>query len=379
MPISVRFLHTSDWHMGLRAVQTAGKARAVRAKRFETASMIAELAKREKVDFVLVAGDLFDSHDVDDGVVRSTVDILNSFAPMPVFVIPGNHDPLLAGGVWDRPTWQAAGSHVELVRAAEEIRYGDTVVLYPCPITQKLSRTDPTGWIPCRDAGDKRIRIGFAHGFLNILPGDGNFPIDGDRSEKSGLDYLALGDWHGSVIRGRAVYPGTPEQTNYDEKDPGNVIIAEVGAACEAPVITKTRVGSLTWREYRRPIADDTDVNSLRSAIRSDGPLSLQLLRIISAPDSNISREGLSALQSLREELLDGAFHLDWPEESMDIPVRDDAVLPEGLLSYIDADIQSLSEGKLPPGIQPGVLNIDNAVMTEARALLRRLHREGDA
>ena len=60
---------------------------------------------------------------------------------------------------------------------------------------RKRSSRDPTGWIPPREEGDDRLRIGLAHGALDILPVDTtNFPIAPDRDERSGLDHLALGE-----------------------------------------------------------------------------------------------------------------------------------------------------------------------------------------
>ena len=64
-----------------------------------------DLAKSEGVDFVVLAGDTFDSHEIDNLVVERAVEILSTVADLPVFVLPGNHDPLVAGGVWDRRAW----------------------------------------------------------------------------------------------------------------------------------------------------------------------------------------------------------------------------------------------------------------------------------
>ena len=44
---------------------------------------IAEQAASRQVDFIIVAGDMFEDHNVDDLLVREVTDVLNSLDPMP--------------------------------------------------------------------------------------------------------------------------------------------------------------------------------------------------------------------------------------------------------------------------------------------------------
>jgi DNA repair exonuclease SbcCD nuclease subunit len=57
----MRFLHTADWQIGMRAAMLGDKGERVRVARLESARCVIELARREKVDFVLVAGDTFEN------------------------------------------------------------------------------------------------------------------------------------------------------------------------------------------------------------------------------------------------------------------------------------------------------------------------------
>jgi len=378
--MSVKFLHSADWQMGMQALQAGEKAKEVRAKRFETAARVAALAKREAVDFVLLAGDLFEHHDVDDVVVRKTVAVLNDFAPIPVFVLPGNHDPLVAGGVWDRQRWQDVGKHVRLLREPTEVLVQDDVALYPSPLTQKQSRLDPTAWIPPRGEADRRIRIGIAHGALDVLPEDVNFPIAPTRAAEVGLDYLALGDWHGFRQSGRTVYPGTMEQTSFSEKDPGNVVVVEIAHAGAEPVVSKHRVGQLVWSEHRPTLQDVTDVENLRTLLIQTGPqatpLSSQILRVTPQIAPEASPVVLTELQSLRKELIEGACFIDWPEEALALAAAADVVLPEGVLADVDFDLAAILGGKIPEGPGREMASADPTVVQEARALIRRLATE---
>jgi DNA repair exonuclease SbcCD nuclease subunit len=266
----VKFLHTADWHLGLKAIGLGEKAKEARARRFETAERVVDIAKKESVDFIVLAGDTFDDHNVDDVIVKRTVDILNRFSPIKVFVLPGTHDPLTAGGIWDYSQWKdRIGNHIQLLRDTKEISLSDEVVIYPCPLKQKMSPLDPTEWIPRRAPEDARIRIGVAHGALDILPQKPNFPIAPDRPERAGLDYLALGDWHSQLVKDRVAYPGTFEQTSFDEKDSGNILLVEIRETGARPVIRPQKVGLLAWHTVSRDIQDISDVEAMERTIKA--------------------------------------------------------------------------------------------------------------
>ncbi|MBI4612953.1 MAG: DNA repair exonuclease [Planctomycetes bacterium] len=372
----VKFLHTADWQLGMKALQAGEKAREVRAARFDAVERALRLAVDEAVDFVLVAGDTFEDPDVDDSVIRRAVDLLEQLAPMPVFVLPGNHDPLVPGGVWERASWRQAGDHVTLFRERTEVAAGPHVALYPCPLTQKQSGIDPTAWIPAREAGDQRMRIGVAHGALDILPDRVNFPIDGGRAESSGLDYLALGDWHGLHLAERIAYPGTIEPSAFGERDPGHVLVVEIDGARRAPRVRPLRVAGLRWWEANPKILDPTDVEQLERAIASLGAPEKLVLRLAPRPGDGCPEEAFAALENLRARLADRAFFLDWTEPTA---VASGTAALEGLLAAADADLASILDGRIPDGPGREFASLDPEVAREARVLLGRLAKEADA
>jgi len=367
----VRFLHTADWQIGMKAAHAGEKASAIRQKRFETAGRVVELAREKDVDFVILAGDTFEHHNVDNVAVKRTVDILNRLDPISVYVLPGNHDPMVPGGIWDRDAWERIGPHVTLLRESQEYRFNDDVALYACPLTQKQSGLDPTAWIPRRE-DDDRIRIGVAHGSLNILPGTVNFPIAGDRPEQSGLDYLALGDWHSRRIVGRSAYPSTMEPTNFGEHDPGNVLVVEIGEAGAEPRIEACRVNSLTWKTLEPVITTADDVEALDAAICSLGTLAALLLKI--TPDISGCTDGraLEHLETLQEELRESAFFLDWVDPGYQ-PVIGENQIPDGILSQVDETLATILDGRIPEGLGHQFADRDPEVVQAARMLLHRL------
>jgi len=58
----VKFVHTADVQLGMKALQAPEAAEQVRAHRFDALASVMDLAKREAADFVLIAGDLFEDN-----------------------------------------------------------------------------------------------------------------------------------------------------------------------------------------------------------------------------------------------------------------------------------------------------------------------------
>jgi len=261
----VKFLHTADWHLGIKYTKLGHSAEKVRKIRIETAKRLIDIAKDNNVDFIIIAGDLFDNNDVDRRLIDIAVEIIDDIAPIPVYILPGNHDPLTRDSLYLNPEWDSLGNALIFKNTHPIEVTGINVTLYPCPVTQKQTRRDLTEWIKVTD---NNISIGIAHGNLQIqgFVEEPNFPIDPERVEKSGLDYLALGEWH-SLFRHegkdkafRTVYPGTPETTKFGEKNSGKAVIVEIENHGAKPAIQEIDVGTVKWEEWTREISTIEDI-----------------------------------------------------------------------------------------------------------------------
>lgn len=86
----MKILHTADWHLGKR-LQDFQRLQEQR----EVLSEITQIAQREDVDLVLVAGDLFDTFNPDpqaENLLYSTLKELTANGRRTVVAIAGNHD-----------------------------------------------------------------------------------------------------------------------------------------------------------------------------------------------------------------------------------------------------------------------------------------------
>ena len=105
----VKFIHTADWQIGMKAAHVGAVGQRVRDERLEAARRVIGAAASHHADFIIVAGDTFEDNTVDRVLVQKVADILGSFAG-PVYVMSGNHDPLVPGWVWDHAAWQSHSS-----------------------------------------------------------------------------------------------------------------------------------------------------------------------------------------------------------------------------------------------------------------------------
>jgi DNA repair exonuclease SbcCD nuclease subunit len=278
----MKFLHTADWQIGMNATQVGKTGEKVREERLAAAKRVIEVARQSNVSFLLIAGDTFEDNGVDRILVQRIADILDTFNG-PVYVIPGNHDPLMPGSVWEHPSWRSS-KRVIILHEEKPIEVPGGM-LFPCPVREKYSRSDPTGWI--HPDKTRVIKIGLAHGTVEgIAQEEPDYPIPLDAASKAGLDYLALGHWHSTTLYKspegicRMAYSGTHETTKFGERDSGNVLVIEITGPGAPPVIKTVKTGRLAWTMVEDELRGQEDLSKTRERIESLGEAATTLLDI---------------------------------------------------------------------------------------------------
>ncbi|MGD0674045.1 MAG: DNA repair exonuclease [Polyangiaceae bacterium] len=293
--IVLRLLHTADWHLG-RRFRRFGEEQSLKLSRsrLDVLDRIFLSAERSAVDAVLCAGDLFDEPIPDPEWWEQLAARLakRKWTNRPVFLLPGNHDPLLPDSVWTNAAFRKRlPDWVHIVdREDFEFALSNRAVLYAVPCVSRSGARDPTEAIPRRAPGDDRIRVGMVHGStFDVNDWETNFPIAVDAVLSRGLDYLAIGDTHGFRFippdrkHPPTIYPGTPEPTAFDEKDPGSVALVFIDRQGRAQVRPE-RVARWTWEDVcvrsvaeMRALASRTDL--------ADRVLRLRVEMRVSAPE----------------------------------------------------------------------------------------------
>ncbi len=265
--MALRLLHSADWQIGRIYSQfEPDDAAALFEARFHAVERIAALAVEHKVDAVLVAGDVFDAQTVSDKTIRRLFNAMQAYAG-PWVLLPGNHDAALAESAWTR--CHRLGVFADRVIACLESRahvVADRFALLPAPLVQRHTHGDLTHWFAGATTPEGLPRIGLAHGCVQgVLPDevDSANPIAADRAATAGLDYLALGDWHGTRrIDDRTWYAGTPETDRFKANDSGQALLVSIAGPGAMPDVQALRTGRYRWRplEVRLTVASDLDL-----------------------------------------------------------------------------------------------------------------------
>ena len=274
--MSLRFLHTSDWQLGMtRHFFTQDAQERYNQSRFDAIRTIGRIAKDEDCQFVLVCGDAFESNQVDRKTVARAMEAIKD-VPVPVFILPGNHDPLNAASVYYSSTFlDRKPPQVQVIDNTVPIKLAEGVELVGAPWISKRPIVNPiedaiNALVPTN--GVTRICIG--HGAVDTLSPDpesaGVISVTAlERAIAEGkIHFVALGDRHSLTKVGggdRIWYSGTPEATDFRETQPGYARIVEIG---DGRADTKDiRIGK--WRFIERERIDlntAADVEAFRKS-----------------------------------------------------------------------------------------------------------------
>ena len=213
----MRFIHTGDWHIGKStAPQRYGSDFSKRRKSelLKTAEAVVAFANENKVDLILCAGDLFHSEDVRIDEIRNLNAILSRLDGPRFVVTPGNHDPLMDGGVYSRIEWcpqvtiaPAGISKIEFPELKTTIHtFGWT--------EKEMASSMEDRWHPQKES---EYDILMVHG--DAVSAQSHYlPLSAQWLRSLPMDYVALGHIHqASALENHIRYCGSIEPQDISE------------------------------------------------------------------------------------------------------------------------------------------------------------------
>src|SRR3954471_838917 len=194
----MRFVHTADWQLGMTRYFLNGEAQPrYSAARRDVVAGIGPLAVDAGAEFVVVAGDAFEDNQLAPRDVSQSLEAMRAIG-IPVYLLPGNHDPLDAASVYTSALFTAeCPENVTVLDRAgiHEIRPGLQIVA--APWHSKAPTTDLVADVLDHLAADGVTRIVVGHGAVDILV------PDKDRASLIRLDALEA-----AIARGAVHYVG---------------------------------------------------------------------------------------------------------------------------------------------------------------------------
>ncbi len=268
----MRFLHTADWQLGMtrRYLSTDAQARFT-AARLDAVRELGRIAAAEHCAFILVCGDVFESNLLSPQVIGRALEVMRAI-PVPIFLLPGNHDPMDAASIYQSAEFvrrRPDNVHVLAEPGIHPVELGVEIVAAPWDSKHPL--TD-LAWQQCSalPPADGVIRILAAHGAVDSINPDPTDPAlihlaSLEEAVDSGrIQYVGLGDRHSLTQvddQGAVWYPGAPEVTAFDEVKPGHVLVVDIDD--QGVRVQPHRVGSWRLIEKVHPLNGSDDVAEL--------------------------------------------------------------------------------------------------------------------
>jgi DNA repair exonuclease SbcCD nuclease subunit len=342
------FIHTADWQIGKRfGAFEAEKAAVLRDQRLRAVDRVAQAARAAGANTVLVAGDVFDSETVSDVLAGQLLSRLKSYTDLVWHLLPGNHDPARAGGVWEAVAAGGMPANVRVHLTPEPAELATDVVLLPAPLTSKSTAHDPTAWMDNVPSPAGALRIGLAHGSVQGFgsDGDANVPIDPARVKTAGLAYLALGDWHGvKQISDRVWYSGTPEPDSFPDNEPGYALCVRVDDANSAPEVERVATAYFTWMRRQQSLSGGEGLEAIEQEVSKLGADASRHLMALSL-EGSISLAEFARVEERLAKLAPQLFHLapDLARLQTSAAVSDIDELGSGMLATVAAHLKEMA------------------------------------
>ncbi len=358
MAKQITFIHAADLHLGapLRGLRAASPALGERLARAipEAYDRLISVAVNRKVDFVVLAGDIFDQAQPSYANFLQFVEGLQKLhvAGIPVYMLAGNHDPMTAwqNSFSDLPpnTYMFPGDRPGFAVYSRE---GEPLALLGGRgfQTRVVSREESIAAGITLEAAreacgvDAPFAVGVLHTGLDI--DTDKAPVSRAELLRSGFDYWALGHIHKRIVDSpnnpRLVFPGCIQGRD----------IHETGArGCYQVTLTEGQpnrlefvpLASVAWQIAHVDVSSCATVSDchdtiMRELFRLNGMAKCEEMveRIIlhGATDLHSVLEKPGVLQDLRNQINEGypIFYCDALIDHTEYPFDRDAILEEGL------------------------------------------------
>jgi len=105
MAVEFSFIHTSNLHLDIENSEMENFSGRLKEHLLEVFDLIVSLTKREKVDALFIAGDLFEVETVSEKTLNFIREKFESLHPLYIFIAPGSSDPVTEDSPYVKLQW----------------------------------------------------------------------------------------------------------------------------------------------------------------------------------------------------------------------------------------------------------------------------------
>jgi DNA repair exonuclease SbcCD nuclease subunit len=372
----IRFLHTSDWQLGMtrRSLSEEAHARYTQA-RFDAIRTMGRTAKEKQCQFMLVCGDSFESNQVDRKTVARAVEALKEVT-VPVYLLPSNHDPLNAASVYRSSTFiEKKPAHVHIIENTVPVPVGEGFELVGAPWLSKRPNGNPiVDLINALPPAGRIKRICAGHGIIDIFTPDKEAEnvIAASKLEaaisEGKVNFIALGDRHSLTKVGsgdRIWYSGTPESTDFREDHSGFCQIVEMSD--DRITTEEVKIGQWSFIEAIVDLNTNDDLESFQKMLENIPNRERSIIKLVLKGSLTLSLHGVlqNHLLAAKDVLAGSVINKD---NLLVIP-NDTDFTNLGFSGFADATVKRLRD-KISQG------GADDTIARDAFMLLLRLSKE---
>ncbi len=257
---TVKILHCADIHIGASESFLGVLRENRRYETLITFERIIDIAKEENVELIAIAGDLFDSNNIEQRFIDAVMNKIREAAPIKVVFAAGNHDPLNA---------QSPFLKEELPQNLYILGTKDEEITFEELKLKVYGRSFESAFLK----GEEAFSLPTNNDYINLLVQHGELKSDLNSEynaitpkfvKNSGMDYIALGHVHkrsdiGKIDNTYFAYCGCPEGQGFDELEEKGVYIGQIGKGkCDLQFVSVSK---------RQHILEKIDISEISGAV----------------------------------------------------------------------------------------------------------------
>ncbi|MTI68894.1 MAG: exonuclease SbcCD subunit D [Firmicutes bacterium] len=212
----IKCIHTGDLHLGKEFKHTSLKKSYGNERRREILDVFFDIinrAKKNKIDILLIAGDLFESNYLNIGQVKMINEKFKEISDIKIVIAAGNHDPIDNKSLYTLLDWSENVFIFKKDELSKLVFEDINTVIWGLSWTKKEEKKE----LQKVNLDNSKINILLVHGDV-YNKSSKYLPIDINMLINSNFNYVALGHIHKhEFINEKICYCGSPEPLDFGE------------------------------------------------------------------------------------------------------------------------------------------------------------------